>query len=247
MQLAIPRTIPRIIPALIPRHRAVIGGLLISIAAALAFMASSAGDAAPSRTVVVASRDITPGTRISATDLERRSLPIDEELAAHGFATTDELLSATTLAPIGAGELLQRSAIRGSGPSTDEAGFSFPIDREHALDGDLRPGDIVDVLATFGSGLDAETAVLARSVRIAQISATDSSSVAGAGRLVVTAHFTATDQLLEVAHAAQVAALTLVRTTGASPLTGGRTLITSPTLGSPDPTTAPSGLPLGFP
>jgi hypothetical protein len=106
--------------------------------------------------------------------------------------------------------------------------FSFPIDREHAIDGELQSGDTVDVLATFGSGLDAQTALLARSVRLTQVTTTDSSSVAGAGRLVVTASFADTDKVLDVAHAAQVAALTLVRTTGSNAPESGRTLVMSP-------------------
>ena len=240
MQLAFPRSstatshrsspglIPRVIPGVIPRHRAVIGGLLIAMAAALAFVAASGGGGVPGRTVIVASRAIAPGTRVAPSDLELRSGPISADLAANGFTDLDELLAATTVAPVGAGEIIQHSAVRTDGGGGSGVGLSFPIDREHALDGDLRPGDTVDVLATFGSGLDAETAVLARSVRLAGITTTDATSVTGAGRLVITATFTDTDQLLDVAHAAQSAALTLVRTTGAVPGQATRSLVTSP-------------------
>ena len=259
MQLAFPRSstatshrsspglIPRVIPGVIPRHRAVIGGLLIAMAAALAFVAASGGGGVPGRTVIVASRAIAPGTRVAPSDLELRSGPISADLAANGFTDLDELLAATTVAPVGAGEIIQHSAVRTDGGGGSGVGLSFPIDREHALDGDLRPGDTVDVLATFGSGLDAETAVLARSVRLAGITTTDATSVTGAGRLVITATFTDTDQLLDVAHAAQSAALTLVRTTGAVPGQATRSLVTSPgatpTFGAG--TTAQWGMPGG--
>jgi Flp pilus assembly protein CpaB len=204
------------------------GGALIALAAALAFVASNADHSAPSHTVVVARRVIAPGTQLSSADLEIRSIAISDELVAHGFSDPDELLHAATLAPIGAGELLQRSAVRVSGAPVSGVDFSFPIDREHAIDGELQSGDTVDVLATFGSGLDAQTALLARSVRLTQVTTTDSSSVAGAGRLVVTASFADTDKVLDVAHAAQVAALTLVRTTGSNAPESGRTLVMSP-------------------
>jgi Flp pilus assembly protein CpaB len=241
MQLAI----PGFIPSLIPRHRAVLGGLLIALAAALAFLAASAGDSTPTRAVVIARRDITPGAQITAADLERRSVPVSDDLASHGFSTTDELVRATALAPVGAGELVQRSAIRTETSPTSGSGFSFAIDREHALDGNLRPGDSVDVLATFGSGLDAETAVLASTVRIAQITTTDATSVAGAGRLVITAEFSDGEQLLDVAHAAQVAALTLVRSNGSAPIASGRRFVTSP-IGRTD-VGDNSGIPWGLP
>lgn len=224
----IPGVIPGLIHGLIPRHRAVIGGLLISVAAGLAFLAASGGGGVPSRTVIVASRSIPPGTVVTPSDLELHSGPMSADLAANGFTDIGELLAATTLAPVGAGEIIQHSAVRTDAGRGSGVGLSFPVDREHALDGDLRPGDTVDVLATFGSGLDAETAVLARSIRLAGITTTDATSVAGAGRLVITATFTDTDQLLDVAHAARSAELTLVRTTGSVPGPAARSLVTSP-------------------
>ena len=240
MQLAIPRlnagknptnaqrTVPRPTAGLIPRHRAVVGGVLIALAACLAFVAASTDHGTANHTVVVARRVIAPGTQLSSADIEIRTVAISNELFDHGFSDPDELLHSVTLAPIGAGELLQRSAVRVSAAPSSGVGFSFPIDREHAIDGELRAGDTVDVLAAFGSGLDAHTALLARSVRLTQVTTTDSSSVAGAGRLVVTASFADTDKVLDVAHAAQVAALTLVRTTGSNAPESGRTLVMSP-------------------
>jgi Flp pilus assembly protein CpaB len=211
----------------IPRQRAVLGGLLIALAVALAFAASTWGSATPSMSVVIARQALTPGTRLTAADIEVISIPVTEDLAAHGFDSLDALIGASTLAPVGSGELVQRSAVRPSSAGA-EPSFSFPIDREHAVGGDLRPGDSVDVLATFGSGIDAETAVLARSVRLIEIAETDPSSVSGSGQLIITATFASGDQVLDIAHAAQVAALTMIRTTGVAPSGGGRTIITRP-------------------
>ena len=211
----------------IPRQRAVLGGFLIAMAAALAFLASGRGSSTPSTSIVIARQAITPGTTLTAADVEVASLALTDSVASHGFESVDALIGASTLAPIDRGELIQRSAVRSSTAGA-EPGFSFPIDREHAVDGDLRPGDTVDVLATFGSGMDAETAVLARSVRVSDITETDQSAVSGSGRLIITATFASTDLVLDIAHAAQVAALTVIRTTGIAPTTGGRTIVTGP-------------------
>jgi len=211
----------------IPRQRAVLGGFLIALAAALAFLASSRGSATPSTSIVIARHTLTPGSKLTAADVEMVSIPLGGTLAAHGFDSLDALIGASTLAPVDTGELIQRSAVRTTTAGA-EPGFSFPIDREHAVGGDLMPGDIVDVLATFGSGIDAETAVLARSVRLSDIADTDPSSVSGSGRLIITATFASADQVLDIAHAAQVAALTLIRTTGIAASSGGRTIITRP-------------------
>ncbi len=257
MQLAIPRltsaknprtsqrSTPRPAPGLIPRHRAIVGGALLALAACLAFVAASSDHSAPTHTIIVARHAIPSGAPLTASDLESRTVAISEELVGHAFTDPDELVHAAALAPVGAGELLQRSAVRISDTSSHGVDFSFPIDREHAIDGDLRSGDTVDVLATFGSGLDAQTALLARSVRLTQVATTDSSSVSGAGRLVVTANFSDTDKVLDVAHAAQVAALTLIRTTGSTATTSVRALVVSP--GAIPASSDNTGLPWGLP
>jgi Flp pilus assembly protein CpaB len=210
----------------IPRQRAALGGFLVALAAILAFLAANGAHSSASATVVVARRAIAPGTRLSETDLEVRTLPGADQFASHGFRSVDLLVDSSLIAPVASGELIQQSAVR-SGSTGVEPGFSFPIDREHALDGDLRSGDSVDVVATFGTGLDATTIVLATSVRISSVEDSASSSASGSGRLVVNATFSSTDQMLQVAHAAQVASLTLIRTAGAS-TPRERSIITSP-------------------
>lgn len=209
----------------IPRQRALLGGLLIAIAAVLAFLASSGHSSPPSTDIVIARHRITPGMTLGEADIELVSIAITDAVAVHGFDSTEALIGASTLAPIDQGELVQRSAVR-TITAGAEPGFSFPIDREHAVDGDLRPGDSVDVLATFGSGIEAETAVLARSIRVSEITEGDASSVGGTGRLVITATFSSLDQVLDIAHAAQVAALTVIRTTGITPGSDGRRIVT---------------------
>lgn len=211
----------------VPRQRAVLGGFLIALAAALAFVASGRGSSTPSASIVIARQALTPGERITAADIEIASIPLTDSIAVHGFDSPESLIGASALAPVAQGELIQRSAVR-INTAGAEPGFSFPIDREHAVDGDLRPGDSVDVLATFGSGIDAQTAVLARSVRVSDITSSDPSSVTGSGRLVITATFASTEQILDIAHAAQVAALTVIRTTGSVSSPGGRTIVTGP-------------------
>jgi Flp pilus assembly protein CpaB len=210
-----------------PKQRAVFGGLLIAVAAVLAFLAASGNRSVASTAVVIARHSIAPGTTLSEADLEIRSIPGAEQLISHTFGSIESLIGSRMLASVENGELIQQSAVRTNNAEV-EPRLSFPISREFALDGDLRSGDTVDILATFGSGLDAETAVLARSARISSVHTSDPSSSSGAGRFVITATFTTPDQVLDVAHAAQVAALTLIRTATSSSPTTGRTIVTSP-------------------
>lgn len=224
----------------IPRQRAVLGGLLIASAAALAFIVAARGTATATTAIVVARHDIALGSRIESSDIELRQVALNDQLASHGFDSTDALIGSSTLAPIASGELLQRSAVR-SGSSGGARGFSFAVQRAHAVDGDLRSGDIVDVLATYGTGLDAETRVLARSVRISRISGDDTAASTGQSDLIITASLDDPERTLDLAHAAQTASLTVVRTTGAPSATGGRDVATTPgsplvTFGGPAPT-----------
>jgi Flp pilus assembly protein CpaB len=211
----------------IPRQRAVLGGFLVALAAALALIASNSDRSTASASVVVARHLISPGTRLTDADVELRSFPGAAGLASHAFGSVDDLIGANTLAVVGSGELVQQSAIR-LGAEQDRPGFAFPIDRDHALAGDLRPGDTVDVLATYGSGLDAETAVLARVAQITAIATSDQASTGDSGRLVVTAAFATEDQVLDVAHASQIASLTLIRSSAGSTSPNRRTIITGP-------------------
>ena len=194
-----------------PSRRAIVGGLLIAVAATLAFVGATSHGGASHTTVVVARHPLGIGQTIGADDLGTMSVTLDRALADHGFTTASALIGATALAPVGEGELVQRSSVRAAGSSgSGPARFSFPIDRERALDGQLRPGDTVEVLGTYGSGIDSRTEILARGATIDQIDESKSSSVTGGSRLILTASFLTSDELLDVAHAAQVAAITLV-------------------------------------
>lgn len=196
----------------IPSRRALVGGGLIALAAVLTFVGASS-HSGPARThIVVARHAIGIGRTLTADDLATMSVTISGELAAHGYSDAGAAIGSTTLAPINEGELIQRSALRTSSGSTAAASsLSFPIDRERALNGQLRPGDIVDVLGTFGTGIDSRTDVLAGAVTIAQIDESKSTSISGSNRLVLTVSLADGARLLDLAHAAQVAALTLVR------------------------------------
>ena len=127
-----------------------------------------------------------------------------------------------TLGPVGAGELVQEGAVRvdldgSASTGTDEATgpeFSFPVDRERALAGDVRPGEEVDLLATFGSGSDATTEVLARRARVLHVQEARTGTLGSSGRLVLTVGLASDAEVVDVAHASEVAVITLVRPSG---------------------------------
>ncbi len=70
------------------------------------------------------------------------------------------------------------------------------------------------MLATYGTGSAARTLVVARRVQVLDLESAGTASLGSNGKVVVTVSLTDDDQVLATAHAAEVAAITLVRSTG---------------------------------
>jgi hypothetical protein len=200
--------------ARLPSGRAVVGGLLVAVAVVATFaLASHHGEA--DGHVVVARHAIGIGDRLTAADVRIAHVDLPPELAAHLFrdgADVEGLRARTALA---AGDVVQRSALSAPGAEAD-AEVSFPLDAARALNGLLEPGELVTVLATYGTGEAARTLVVARSVRLVDI-ATPESAITSAGKVVVTLAVPDPDELLATAHAGTVATMTLVRADRRSP------------------------------
>ena len=198
-----------------PNLRAALGALLITgaVVAVLSLADSNSEDRA--RTVVVATRPLTSGEILDPADLGLTMAGLDEDIAANAFTSIEELAGAAMLAPLGSGEILQRSAVLTDPDSLEGATeFSFPIDAQHAMNGDLRPGETIDLLATFGSNIDATTSVLARDLRIIRSVVVDGSSFETGTRLSLTVALPVGTDVLTIVHATRVAELTAIRTTG---------------------------------
>ena len=230
-QSATPPATPRRMKIRVPRKpnsRTIVGGLLVSAAALAAFLAVSGAGGSPQQSVVISRRALAAGERLDSSTLATTSVDTRTAESLRAFLSVDALAGAVALAPIGEGELVQRSAVLTGGPTEPTRQFSFPVDRERALNGDLRSGERVDVLATYGSGSDATTTVLARDANVIRVTDAKSGSLGSSGKLIVTLALTSPDQLLDAVHAAQVAAITVVRSTLAGETVGTRSAATGP-------------------
>ena len=211
-----------------PTTRTIVGALLVSTAGLGAFLAMTASSSTQRQTLIVANRAIAIGERIDSSAVSTTSIETGSPLAGHGFADPASVIGGVALAPLAEGELVQRSAVLTGAPSEPAREFSFPVDRERSLNGDLRAGERVDVLATYGSGTDATTTVLARDARVIRITDAKSGALGSSGKLILTLALSSADQLLDAAHAAQVASMTIVRSTLAEGTTGTRSATTGP-------------------
>ncbi len=195
----------------LPSGRAVVGGLLVSLAMLVSFAVANHHDPGPRQAVVVARHRVRPGTVLAATDLTTEHALLPASMASQTFTTTADLIGQVTLGPLDGGDVIERTQVVRPDAAPERHELSFPIDRERALDGNLDAGERVDLLATYGTGVSAKTVVVARGVQLVEVSDGSHESLESAGKLVITVALADADQALRAAHAAQVAALTLVR------------------------------------
>jgi Flp pilus assembly protein CpaB len=199
----------------LPGGRAVTGGFLVALAAVGVFAASSHARADHRQNYVVARHALLVGTRLRPSDLTVSAMQLPPALAARrAYHRVAQVVGSVVVGPIGAGELVQASALTAHDGPTGQRQVSLPIDAARAVGGRLVPGDIVDIAATLGTGGDAKTSWI---VRGATVIAADgqSGSLGDRSHQVVTLALGRADDALAVANAIAAGQVSLVRTTEA--------------------------------
>lgn len=199
-----------------PNGRAVVGGLLVT-AAAVGVIAGSVGDdGARHQPVVVLREAVDAGEVVGADDVvvERAALP--SSARSQTFGSVDEVVGLVAIAPLVTGDVVRRSALdeadapRG-GAERRRPEVSVALERDRALSGHLRRGEAVDVIATYGAGGSAVTSVVAAGAVVRSLEEGGSDTLGSSGVLVVTLALTDPGEVLAVAHAADAAAVRVVR------------------------------------
>ena len=208
----------------LPGGRAVVGALLITAAAVATFAAYLQSTAEPTTTYLVALETIEPGTRFETVDelttvmggltieltepLTGRAIPVDE---------VDGLVGRVLVAPLQRGDLVTRTALVDDGGVAPAQTLSFALPRTAAVAGTLRPGERIDVLATFsGTGVEPYTAYVARGVPLLRITAPDGGPLGVSGDVLLTVAITNLGDVQSLGHAINTAEVFVTRST-ASP------------------------------
>jgi Flp pilus assembly protein CpaB len=191
----------------LPSSRALVGALLLAVSGVATFAAWQGASSDTGLPYVVADRTLRPGATVTAEDLRVVRLELPATVAGQAFPSVDDVVGRSTFGPVGEGELLQAALLSdpGSTPSTVEVAFSLPRDR--LLDGQLRPGDRVDVFATDER---ATTLVAAGSQVLALDSGADSSFTTDP-ELVVTLGLRDAADRVPLIHAVRQAEVTMTR------------------------------------
>src|SRR6266496_5394130 len=150
------------------RPRPLVGMLLVLIALVGYW---SVYRASTTRTpVLVAAHALSAGSVLHASDLRTGELAGDGRTMAALVPERelDALLGRTLSVAVPAGAPLPRAALGGRAAGT--AAFTLVLPAQHALAGQLAPGDRVSVLATYGSGSgQARTRAIARGLEVLSV------------------------------------------------------------------------------
>jgi Flp pilus assembly protein CpaB len=201
----------------LPGGRAVVGGFLVTAAAVGIFAAYTGATTSRGVSYVVARHTLTVGQRIAAPDLTTAPMVLSPTISSDlAFRDPSRLVGALVVGPVHAGELIQASSVVAGTDATGDRELSFPIAATRAVDGTLKAGDFVDVLATYGSGADATTVAVVRQARVvARSDASATLDPAGGGGETITLGLARSIDSLAVAHAVDAGQVMLVRSTGA--------------------------------
>jgi Flp pilus assembly protein CpaB len=179
----------------------------------LSLRTASAGDQSPSTHYLIADADLDVGDELRHGDLRSVAIDLPADQAAHAIRSDESLAGAVALGPIRQGQLLASSDVLRAATATGVEPvreLSIPVSTERALDGRVASGEIVDVLATTGTGVDAATELVANDVRVLSVSSPDD-SLARAGIVVLTLAVPDDATALALAHAGATGDLSIVR------------------------------------
>jgi hypothetical protein len=147
----------------LPNGRAVIGALLVTIAATGTFAVATADDGRPDREYLVVVDDIKAGAAIDLDDVAFEAMHLSPAAASNALQTTRGLEGATALSQLHSGAILDVRDLNGAAfvdglaiTGIHELTIPVPLERAPA---ELRPGDRVAVLAYSASDAVLHTAI----------------------------------------------------------------------------------------
>ena len=201
----------------LPSSRAVVGALMITLAAVGAFAIGQRGEGEPATRYVVVAAALAPGARIDASHVAMRAMDLDAGVAAQAFGHVNLVVGAVALAPMNPGQLLQSADLVLATKVDDRVlvghELTFPVERDR-IPQNLRRGERVAVLATYGTGSEARTTTTAQQAVVLGFE-TDGDTIGTKRSARLTVLLSDPSMVIETAHASQAADITIVRTTQA--------------------------------
>jgi hypothetical protein len=147
----------------LPNGRALVGALLITVAAVGAFAAAASGDGTPTSEYLVITDGVEAGDVITATDVRFEAMTLSADVAATALQSDTGLEGAIALRDLHAGTILDERDVRDTAivdgaPLVSVHELTLPVPRDRAPSA-LRRGDRVTVLAFSGADETLRTAL----------------------------------------------------------------------------------------
>jgi hypothetical protein len=201
--------------AALPSGRAVVGGFLVAVAGVGVFTAAGSSDDGPRDAAVVVRHDVRAGTVLAAADLDVVAVDLPEDVRAGLADDVGDLAGTVTLHDLRADALVRRSdtVAAPDRPGSEEVSFAVPAAR--ALGRSFRPGELVDVLATYEGGAGACTDRIVRQAPVADFRVGDG-DLGSRDDVVFVVSVDDPDTARLLTFAADTASLSVVGTTTAS-------------------------------
>lgn len=190
----------------LPGTRAVVGGLLMAVAATGTFLAYANANQDHRVNVLIASRDLHPGEILAADDLA--VVAVDVPAGVRGlFGAVDAAVGRQILSPVDEGEFLPASATleRSTEDQALEVSIALP---GHRAGGRLLAGERVDVFSTWSGSV---TELVAVDARVLEISGASNDGLAGSEQVIVRLAVADFDQVEALVHAQAAGDITMVR------------------------------------
>jgi Flp pilus assembly protein CpaB len=171
--------------------------------------------------VWAAERDLATGAHLDPSALTRIEVAIPSPALNRYLSATGSPAGLRVGRPIARGELIPVAALSEEAADGRGSAMTIPVSPEHALGGELRPGDHIDVFATFNSqDLRARTTLLVSEVEVLDLVSSGGLVLDGEAVVGVTVALSP-DEAAKVAFAVRTAEIDIVRLeTGARHATG---------------------------
>ena len=192
-------------------RRTLLGLTLVGISVVCGWLVLESGKATyPVWTVV---RDLPAGVALGRDDLRIEEVNLPPRLLDTYLSSSKSLAGMTLTRPVTAGELIPATWLASDDESASRV-VTIPVDPEHAVGGALRPGEEVDVYATFDAGDPrARTVVLLRGAEVIDL-VTSGGLVMGDRAIIGLTVAVGSEDAHRVAFASRTAELDVVRVDG---------------------------------
>lgn len=187
---------------------------MVAVAAVTAWWAAAGAGDAPTARYLVAARMIGPGDRIGPADVRTTTIDLPQDLRARAFSRPADVVGSISLAPLEPGELLEAGAVTDGTGADPAAELSFSVPTDRAVAGSLRPGDHIDVFATYGDGPSSQTIRVLADATVRRLGSTGGDGLGEDRGQTITVALGDGDRVGAVVNATRAATITVLRVTG---------------------------------